>query len=415
MDHTNHIKEKLKAMEGNKRSDAIDRMRSHLKGKLDILDSTALNKNVDQDVLFEKFDEMRFVDWLADKDGRAHEEEVHYLYISSDSRDKTRWPSPAEYNIGIDGELTNIIRCDLIQYSFPKTEPVVNSSNNTLSFSLSPYASVSEITIPTGNYVGATLALELMMKMNSELFSTELLAGTHYLDSEGYVRVLADQSYTASNQFRVVYSASDNKFVFQLLEATGFKVDPAQAWALYIEPKAGALTTTKPSDIFELLGFNRDQVAQDATYDAGSGKYQLFSDTTYVNFGAAASADTRVAFSLSSSQASVLENPTALVIDIEQLNNNDVSQTIASSSSFSTSSCLGVLFSDGDTTRRFEDSSLSLPIQKYYRSGKARINNLNIRLRKSDGSLFNFGYAEHYFTLKFVMKRTQPLKPVFAR
>ena len=415
MDHANRIQQQIKAMDQDKRSDAIERMRSHLKGKLDTLDNSALSKDVDQDVLFEKFDEMRFVDWLADKDGRAHEEEVHYLYVSSDSRDKTRWPSPAEYNIAIDGELTNIIRCDLIQYSFPKTEPIVNSSNNTLSFSLSPYASISEITIPDGNYNGTTLARELMSKMNIDLFSTELLAGTHYVDTAGHIRVLADQTYAADNQFSVVYSASDNKFVFQLLEATGFKVDPAQAWALYVEPKAGALTTTNPSDIYEVLGFNRDQVAQDATYDAGSGKYQLFSGTAYVNFGPAASADTRTAYSLSSSQASALEEPIALVLDIEQLNNNDVSQTIANSTSFSTSSCLGVLFSDGDSTRRFEESSLSTPIKKYYRSGKARINNLNVRLRKPDGSLFNFGYADHYFTLKFVMKRTQPLKPVFAR
>lgn len=415
MNQTSQIQEQLKAMEHSKRAEAIDRMRSHLKGKLDILDNSALSKDVDQDVLFEKFDEMRFVDWLADKEGREHEEEVHYLYVSSDSRDKTRWPSPAEYNIRIDGELTNIIRCDLIQYSFPKTEPVVNSSNSTLSFALSPYSSITEITIPDGNYNGTTLAREIMSKMNIELFSTELLAGTHYVDTAGHVRVLADQTYAAANQFSVTYSLSDNEFTFQLLEATGFKVDPAQAWALYVEPKAGALTTTNPSDIFEILGFNRDQVAQDATYDAGSGKYQLLSDTAYTNFGPAASADTRIAYSLSSSQASALEEPIALVLDIEQLNNNDVSQTIADSTSFSTSACLGVLFSDGDSTRRFEESSLSVPIQKYYRSGKARINHLNVRLRKPDGTLFNFGYADHYFTLKFVMKRTQPLKSVFAR
>lgn len=408
---------KLKGVPASKRAEAIDKMRTHLNKKLQILDSAKSRVEVDQDVLFEEYDEMRFIDWLTEEEGRNSEEEVHYLYVSSAARDKTRWPNPGEYSVEIDGELDNIIRCDLVQMSFPLTESTVTSNNNKIRFSIAPHSTINEADIPEGNYTGQQLAIEVTRQMNQTIYSSDIIAGTYYVgEADGLLYNTSDDAYAALNQFFVSYRITNHKFYFQLLDSTETP-NSSTAGAVYIRPKQGAVNSLAPDDIFAMIGFNRDLVAQEGTFDAGTGTYALYTTTSYMDFGPAADVDNRITYSVSGNEVAELHANRALVLDIPQLNDNDVSQT-KSDTDFRTGSCFGIILQRDPATvsdRILENSSSSYPVQKYYRDGRSRISQLTIRIRRVDGTLFTFGGADHIFSLKFTMKRTQPKKSVFAR
>ena len=401
---------------GGTRQAAIDRMRNHLKQKLDVLDATQQERVPDQDVLFEQFDESRFVDWLTKEDKAVPmEEEQQYLYITSASRDKTRWPNPAEFSVMLDGDMDNIVRADLVQYAIPLTESVVNETNNMIRYSLAPHTTINEIGITPGTYTGAQLAAEIQSEFNTTYYSVDILAGTYDIDySTGTLVNAGTTTYAAVPQFRVTYRDSTRKFYIQMLSSTG-AVTNSPVFAIHVQPKQGAINNAAPDDIFDILGFNRDAVAQAGTYDAGSNTYLLYSTTSYDEFGAAISADLREAYSVHGNKGAELNGPCALVIDIPQLNDNDTKQT--ASSALKTGSCFGVIFThDRDKMGIIQsDADDSYPIRKIYREGRGRINQLTIRIQKPDGTLYNFGYSDYCMTIRLFMNRAQGEKSVFAR
>lgn len=412
----NGVISKLSKVPVTKRGEAIEKMRNNLNKKLQRLDEVKSRVDVDQDILFDEYDEMRFVDWLTEEEGRDSHEEIHYLYVSSAARDKTRWPSPGEYNVSIDGELDNIIKCDLVQMSFPLTESTVTSNNNKIRFSIAPHSTINEASVPEGNYTGEQLAIELTRQMNQTIYSADILAGTYYVGADGLLYETVGDAYAPENQFFVTYRDSSHKFYTQLLDSTGAP-NSSTAGAIYVKPKQGAVNTLAPDDIYAILGFNRDLVAQEGFFDAGTGTYALYTTTSYVDFGPGVDVDNRIAYSVIGNQVAELHANRALILDIPQLNDNDVSQT-RSDTDFKTGSCFGIILQRDPATvsdRILENSSSSYPVQKYYRDGRSRVNNLTIRIRRVDGTLFTFGGADHIFTLKFTLKRTQPKKSVFAR
>lgn len=405
-----------KSQPSSKRQAAIQRMREHLKAKIDVLDATQQERTPDQDVLFEQFDESRFVDWLVqDKKPINEEEEQQYLYISSASRDKTRWPNPAEFSVMLDGDMDNIVRADLVQYSFPLTQPVVNESNNIIRYSLAPHTTINDVTIPNGTYTGDQLALEIKRQLNMDYYSADILGGTYdILQSTGTVVNAGTTTYASVTQFEVQYRESTRKIYIQMLSATGV-VTNSPVFAIHIKPKEGALNNIAPDDIYDIIGFDRDTVAQSGTYDAGSNTYLLYSTTAYDDFGPALDVDSRISYSVHGNKVVELNGECALVIDIPQLNDNDTKQT--ASSALKTGSCFGVIFvHDREKLGVVQsDADDSYPIRKIYREGRGRVNQLTIRIQKPDGTLYNFGYSNYCMTIRLFMNRAQGEKSVFAR
>lgn len=405
-----------KAVGGSTRQAAIDRMKNHLRQKLDVLDATQQERVPDQDVLFEQFDESRFVDWLTKEDKAVPmEEEQKYLYISSASRDKTRWPNPAEFTIMLDGDLDNIVRADLVQYSFPLTEQVVNISNNIIRYSLAPHSTIEVVEIPPGTYTGEQLALELKTQLNTEYYSTDILAGTYDIDyATGTVVSPGTTTYAAVTQFQVAYRPTTRKIYVQMLTTTG-AVASSPVFALHVQPKEGVLGSGTPDDIFDIMGFDRDAVAQSGTYDAGSNTYLLYNTTAYDDFGPTLDADLRIAYSVHGNKGVELHGDCALVIDIPQLNDNDTRQT--ASSALKTGSCFGVVYIQDRTAFGIiqEAADDTYPIRKIYREGRGRVNQLTIRIQKPDGTLYNFGYSDYCMTIRLFTNRAQGEKSMFAR
>ena len=69
----------------------------------------------------------------------------------------------------------------------------------------------------------------------------------------------------------------------------------------------------------------------------------------------------------------------------------------------------------GVTDRMSEINNNSYPIRKYYRNGLSRVNNLTLRMRRLDGTIFDFNGNDYYLTIRLTVTRTQLPKPVFVR
>jgi len=81
----------------------------------------------------------------------------HNLVIDSRDRNTTDYPNEYNYQIDFDEAYKSITAIELVSASIPKTEYLINATNNTIYFSENG-GDLIEATIPTGNYTEVTLA-----------------------------------------------------------------------------------------------------------------------------------------------------------------------------------------------------------------------------------------------------------------
>lgn len=385
--------------------DAASKLRSTLVARMNAIDERARSRG-DEEGRFEQERDVAAMQWRADEPGKKDEEEAVYVYVSSAARDQTAWPSPSQYQVGLVAELDNVVEASVVQASFPLTFPTVETGWNTLAFSFSPFSVLSTVVVPPGTYTGEVLALELMVQMNQALFAGQIPAPYRMDFATGFVRNNAGNLPPGANQFRVAYDDNRSQFRFQL-------VDNAE---LVVSSPAFALHSRKTGDdIFAQLGFPAAQVA---TQGVPAGAYYYLVNTGGSVFATGASVDQRYAYSLSSTAAADLSGPCAFVLDIPQLNDNDLALLASASADFNVGACLGLVYTKQPaymSDKTLEFNSTSYPIKKTYRSGRGRIQALNVNVRRVSGALVDFRGADHCFTLRIVVKRTQPLKPIFTR
>lgn len=387
--------------------DTAARLRTSLVARLAALEERSDRRCAgDEDGRFERERDATAMQWREDEPGKKDEEETVYVYVSSAARDRDAWPSPSQYQVSLVSELDNIIEASVIQASFPLTFATVETGANALRFSFAPHAAVSAVTVPPGTYTGDALALELMVQMNQAVHAA-LIPGTYTVDFEtGFLRDGTGALAPGINQFRVRFDDSRSMFRFQLVDAAGLP-QAAPAFALQVA-KAGG-------DIFTQLGF---PLAQVAAQGVSAGAYYYVANQGGSAFSTSASVDQRYAYSLYSTEAADLSGPCAFVLDVPQLNDNDIGLIASASTAFNVSNCLGLVYTKQPaylSDRILEFNNSSYPIKKTYRDGRSRVQALNINIRRINGALLDFRGADHCFTLRFVVKRTQPLKPIFTR
>lgn len=387
--------------------DAAARLRSTLVARLNTLEERAGRRcHGDEDGRFEQERDAAAMQWREDEPGKNDEEENVYVYVSSAARDQAVWPSPSQYQVSLVAELDNVVEASVVQASFPLTFATVEAGANTLAFSFAPFAAVSTVTVPPGTYTGDALALELMTQMNQSVYAGSIPAPFTMDFSTGFVRNALGNLPPGNNQFRVQYDDNRSLFRFQLVNDQQLAQN-APAFALHALKFGG--------DIFAQLGFPPAQVAAQGV---SSGAYYYLTNQGTTAFSTAASVDQRYAYSVYSTAVADLSGPCALVLDVPQLNDNDLALISSASSAFNVGACLGLVYTKqpaylSDRTLEFNNSSY--PIKKTYRAGRARIQALNVNIRRVNGALVDFRGADHCFTLRLVVKRTQPLKPIFTR
>jgi hypothetical protein len=385
------------------------RMRGMIEERIGRIDQRSVV--TDQDVLLQQYEEERELRWRADAPGRVDEEEVVYAYVSSAARDTGVWPDPARYQVALVEELDNIIEASLVQGSFPLVFPTVGATSNLLRFSFAPHAVVQSVAIPVGTYSGAALALEIMIQMN-QLVHAALIPAVFTMNYKtGFVVDGTGKLAPALNQFRVAFDDSRQMFRFQLVDSTELPV-AAPAFALHL---ADVNSEMAADDVFLALGFGR---AAARTAGVSANGFIRLTNQAASPFGLDASVDQRYAYSIFGNQAADLSGPCALVLDIPQLNDNDVATLASASTEFNLGACFGLVYTKSPphmADKILEINSTSYPIKKTYRGGRSRVRQITVNVRRVDGSLVDFRGAEHCFTLRLVVKRTQPLRAVFAR
>jgi hypothetical protein len=385
------------------------RMRGMIEERMGRIDQRSVI--TDQDVLLQQYEEDRELRWRADAPGRVDEEEVVYAYVSSAARDVSAWPDPARYQVALVEELDNIIEATLVQASFPLVFPTVGATSNLLRFSFAPHAVVQTVTIPVGTYSGPALALEMMIQMN-QLVHAALIPLTFTINYKtGFVVDATGALASGINQFRVAFDDSRQMFRFQFVDSSELPV-AAPAFALHL---ADVATEAAADDVFVALGFNRAAARLAGVSAAGSIR---LTNQAAGAFSSGASVDQRYSYSIFGDQAADLSGPCALVLDIPQLNDNDVATLVSASTEFNLGACFGLVYTKSPphmADKILEINSTSYPVKKTYRGGRSRVRQLSINVRRVDGSLVDFRGAEHCFTLRLTVKRTQPLRAVFAR
>lgn len=371
----------------------------------------------DEDMRYATTVEQSALNWRTENKERFDEDEDTLVYVSSSARDIIQYPSPGHYVIPLMNEVNNIIKASIVQASFPLSDTVVHAQNNTIRFSFAPHVAIYSTTIPPGNYTGDSLAVEIMCRLHSVLFAAQLLAGTYHIDeTTGFV--LHATNMANETQVKVVFDQNRASFRFQLIDKD--KKILSTAFALHIQPPPAVSSMTyrnSTDDLFELLGFNRTVAKSVGTLDA-FGNYYV-QNTVNTVMSSDNNADTRYKYAVFSSESADLRGNCAFVLDIQELNENDINWAVNQQlNKFTLNGCFGMIYVRDAAhvkDKMLEFSSSSYPIQKFYRLGRSRINYLTISIKRVDGTIIDFDNKDHCFTIKFVSKKSQPEKAVFAR
>lgn len=414
----------------------IEKMREHFNMRKQVLEANKRDRCLNGDDVYSAYQDYEAMSWLADDNpDRKQEHEFVYLFISSAMCDPFAYPNAGSFKISLASEIDNVIKAELVQASIPLVDPTINSDNNILRYSFTPFtgAAVREVKIPVGSYLGTRLAPEITRQMNQDLFAADILANTYLIDDEtGQVNDAGTGVPPVGvDQFRCSWDQSRQRITIQLVD-DDLLPENGTEFAIHVQPRP-AVAEQVPfrfmyDDIYDVIGMNRilfeDDAAALSQYDAASNTFYLtnLGNSARFNglFGVAASVDARWRYSVHSNQAADLRGNIAVVLDIDPLNDNDIARVSdsAGTGALTLSDFFGfILLRDpaSVTDRMAEINNNSFPIRKYYREGRSRVSHLSVNMLRPDGTVFNFGGVDFYLTLRLTVTRTQPAKPMFAR
>ncbi len=410
---------------------ARDKMRKHLNTRMEVLESNKRDRCENGEDYYSAFKEWQALSWLADDNpDRTQEHEYVYLFISSAMRDPYTFPNSGNFQISLASEVDNVIKAELVQASIPLVDPTVNRENYILRYSFAPHdaASVVEVKIPPGSYLGILLAPEITRQMNQVLHAGDLASNTYIIQDEtGLVIDPATGDIPVGlDQFKCTWNQPSQRFTFQFIDDQELPINTT-VFAIHVQPRP--VNAQRPArfmndDIYHLLGINRIWYEEAGTYEPVTKTYYLTNvdNNEFFNglFGDNNTVDTRYRYSIHSNQAADLRGNIAVLLDIDPLNDNDIARVndVAYTGALTISDYFGfILLRDpaAVTDRMAEVNSNAFPVRKYYREGRSRFNYLTVKMRRPDGTIFNFGGVDFYLTIRLTVTRTQPKKPMFTR
>lgn len=402
-------------------------LKRDIQGRISNLDNRLKNSNDYESQLIE-IENKKLLNWQKEDDYRSSEQVLKWIYIDSAARDMEKYPSPGEFEIDIQTEITNIIKCDLVQGKFPLSDPTVRAGNQIIRFSVfvppGPAAHVHETTIPSGNYKGDELALEITTQMNIAQFANDIQASLKYVNYEDGL-VYEDLALTILTEYNVKVSFIKNRqmFLFQVYNNAS-EPTSVQALRLYIKgvkPNSRAYNE-QVDDIWDVLGLNRLDASREGTSIILNRDeyFYIDSNTPYDSFGGGQNLlDVRYNYALRSNFACELNSPVCAILSIDVFDDNDIIcvEQGPYKKPFS-GPMFGMVFlkdAAANSELTVELNSMSFPARKNYAEGINRVKKLHIKLYRPDGTLFTFGGRDWRITLAVTTKQTQPPRPVFPR
>lgn len=385
----------------NGNEENIQRLRRYLQKKMQLLQDVKnyREESTDPDVLLENFTDQEALDFRKEEKGKSDDEENVFVYVCSNKRDKSLFPTPSFYKFELDSEVDNVIQANLVQANFPVIAP--NITGLAFSYSFAPFVALQAVSMPNGIFKGVALAVEITRQMNQTLHSGAIMAGTYYIDAAtGFVfDAVTKAKPVGVEQFKVSFLLEFRRIVFQLVDNVGVSSTP---FAVHFSSTAAYAG--------EPMGFSDEALRAVASFEPVSQTYYL-ATTSASSFVTLADVDNRFAYSIRGNQSPNQRGRLVIVLDIDPINGDGVVTGFGLGNAFGVIPIKPSFCNDGV----LEINSTSYPVSKVYRNGLSRIKQLTIRLLNEDGSLFDFDGQEHFFTLRFTVKRTQPLKPMFCR
>ena len=136
----------------------------------------------------------------------------HTIIIDSQNRDQTKWPNPNDYVVDLSTTFRDIVSLELLNLVVAKSEPTINSNNNSFSFAEDQSSVTSKnftnITIPNGQYSASDLLTVLAQEMTNA--STQGVTYTATQDSKTGRMTLTASGGSASSPVLSLNSDSDN-------------------------------------------------------------------------------------------------------------------------------------------------------------------------------------------------------------
>ena len=164
------------------------------------------------------------------------------LVIDSRDRNTDDYPNTYKYQVDFDYIYKDIVSIELVSANIPKTEYLINTSNNKIYFSENGGVEL-EATIPTGNYTPATLA-------------TAIKAAMEAVGADTYT-VTADETLT--NKYTITKSSGTLELFF---------TDGTETYA------TSTRTKYKNNSIGPVIGFSKTDLSGSATY-TGQNQFNL--------------------------------------------------------------------------------------------------------------------------------------------
>lgn len=103
--------------------------------------------------------------------------------IVIDSRDRNiiAYPSQSKYVIKMNETINDVVSIELSDYYISLTRPLINSTNNNLSYTVDNGSTTKNVTLPNGNYSGDALAAQLKIKLGADTGEIKYNADTQKL------------------------------------------------------------------------------------------------------------------------------------------------------------------------------------------------------------------------------------------
>lgn len=386
--------------------ESIRTLRKFLKKKRALIEDVRnyREESPNQELLLENYTDQEALDFRKEEKGKSDDEENVFVYICSNKRDKMLFPSPSFYKFELDSEVNNVVQASLVQANFPVIAE--NIKDLTFYYSFVPFTVLQSVRIPNGIYKGSELAIEISRQMNQKLHAGAILAGTYYVDAAtGSVFDSGTKALPAGvEQFKVSFLREFRRIIFQLVDDAGVSNTP---FAIHFSLLGTLSTSGGPG---ESMGFSYDAIKREASFEPLSQTYYLSTNSSN-SFVTLADVDARFAYSIRGNQSPNQRGRLVIVLDIDPINGDGVVTGFGLGNAFGVIPIKPSFCNDGV----LEINSTSYPVSKVYRNGLSRIKQLTIRLMNEDGSLFDFDGQEHFMTLRFTVKRTQPMKPMFCR
>lgn len=355
------------------------------------------------------------------------DEETLFLFVSSDTRDRDMWPNAANFRVTLNEEVDNIIKAELVQASIPLVDPTVHQHNQAFRYAFAPFAglaAVRTVRVPTGSYRGDELARELQVQLNLDWHAARITSATNTMNfTTGFLVDALGAVEPAIEQFMVTYHRAINKFAIQVVDSA---LQPTStAFAIHVQPQPNAPTSLpareRTDDIYHLLGIDRYVFEEQADgFDPDLGTFYIVNTSAGNSFcDGVAAIDARFRGAVRSNQSADLRGTLVMIIDIDPLNDNDILRLDdGGMGAVNLTNYFGiVLLRDPSfvNDRIVEVNTNSYPVRKYYRETRSRVKDLNVALRRMDGSIVDFQGVDFFLTIRLTTKRVNHPKPMLVR